>query len=86
MKKGHIVNIASIFGVRAPNFSNYKKGDRKSSETYGATKAGLIQITKYFANYMSRYNVRVNCISPGGVKNNKVQKKNSSIDIQKVLL
>jgi len=75
IKKGHIINIASIFGVKSPNFSNYKIGDRKSSETYGATKAGLIQLTKYFANYMSPYNVRVNCISPGGIENNKVQSK-----------
>lgn len=75
VKKGHIINIASIFGMRSPNFSNYKIGDRKSSETYGATKAGLIQLTKYFANYMSPYNVRVNCISPGGIENNEVQNK-----------
>jgi len=75
IKKGHIVNIASIFGMKSPNFSNYKIGDRKSSETYGATKAGLIQLTKYLANYMSPYNVRVNCISPGGIENNKVQSK-----------
>jgi|694.fasta_scaffold38966_1 NAD(P)-dependent dehydrogenase (short-subunit alcohol dehydrogenase family) len=75
LKKGHIVNISSIFGIRAPNFSNYKNGDRKSSETYGATKAGLIQITKYFANYMSPYNIRVNSISPGGIRNDKVQNK-----------
>lgn len=75
IKKGHIINIASIFGIRSPSFSNYKTGDRKSSETYGATKAGLIQLTKYLANYMSSYNVRVNCISPGGIENNKVQSK-----------
>ena len=75
IKKGHIINIASIFGIKSPNFSNYKIGDRKSSETYGASKAGLIQLTKYFANYMSPYNVRVNCISPGGIENNKVQSK-----------
>jgi NADP-dependent 3-hydroxy acid dehydrogenase YdfG len=74
-QQGHIINIASIFGVRSPSFSNYKIGDRKSSETYGATKAGLIQLTKYLANYMSSYNVRVNCISPGGIENNKVQSK-----------
>jgi len=71
---GQIINIASIFGIVSPVFKNYKKSDRKSSETYGATKAGLIQLTKYFANYMSKYNVRVNCISPGGVKNVNNQK------------
>jgi len=74
-KKGNIINLASIFGLVSPNFSNYKKGDRKSSETYGATKSGIIQLTKYFSSYMSKYNVRVNSLSPGGIENKKVQTK-----------
>tara|TARA_B100000787_G_scaffold163914_2_gene146070 strand:+ start:3484 stop:4212 length:729 start_codon:yes stop_codon:yes gene_type:complete len=74
-KKGNIINLASIFGVISPNFNNYKKGDRKSSETYGATKSAIIQLTKYFSNYMSKYNVKVNSISPGGIENKAVQTK-----------
>ena len=74
-KKGKIINIGSIFGIKSPDFMNYNKGDRKSSETYGASKASIIQMTKYFANYMSKYNVNVNCISPGGVENKKKQTK-----------
>ena len=73
-KHGKIINIGSIFGLISPDFNNYQKKDRKSSETYGASKAAIIQLTKYFANYMSNYNVRVNCISPGGVENQKTQK------------
>ena len=73
-KKGKIINISSIFGIRAPNFENYRKKDRKSSEIYGASKAAIIQLTKYFAKYMSLHNVNVNCISPGGILNNKLQK------------
>ena len=74
-KKGNIINLASIFGVVSPNFNNYKKGDRKSSETYGATKSAIIQLTKYFSNYMSKHNIKVNSISPGGVENKAVQTK-----------
>jgi len=74
-KKGNIINLASIFGVVSPNFNNYKKGDRKSSETYGATKSAIIQLTKYFSNYMSKYNIKVNSISPGGIENKAVQTK-----------
>jgi NAD(P)-dependent dehydrogenase (short-subunit alcohol dehydrogenase family) len=74
-KKGNIINLASIFGLVSPNFNNYKKGDRKSSETYGATKSGIIQLSKYFSNYMSKYNVRVNSLSPGGIENKRVQTK-----------
>lgn len=74
-KFGKIINISSIFGIYSPDFRNYKNNDRKSSEIYGATKAGIIQLTKYFANYMSNSNVNVNCISPGGVRNPKTQTK-----------
>ena len=74
-KYGKIINISSIFGINSPDFKNYKKNDRKSSEIYGATKAAIIQLTKYFANYMAGFNISVNCISPGGVQNNNTQTK-----------
>ena len=66
---GSIVNIASIYGFISPHFSIYSAGDRKSSEIYGATKAGVIQMTKYFCGYLSSRNIRTNCISPGGIYN-----------------
>lgn len=69
MSKGNIINIGSIYGLVSPDFRIYDKGDRKSPEVYGATKAGLIQMTKYFACYLADKNIRVNCVSPGGVYN-----------------
>ena len=38
---------------------------------YSAIKAGLISITKYLAKYYKGNNIRVNCISPGGIKDNQ---------------
>lgn len=70
-KKASIVNIASLYGLISPNFSIYSEGDRKNSEIYGATKAGLIQMTKYFCAYLASRNIRSNCISPGGIYNPK---------------
>lgn len=67
--KGCIVNIGSIYGLAAADMRLYKEGDRRSSEIYAATKAAVIQLTKYFAAYMAPYNVRVNCLSPGGIFN-----------------
>ncbi len=64
-----IVNIGSIYGVISPDFRIYSKGDRRSSEMYGATKAGIIQMTKYFAVDLAKNGIRVNSISPGGVFN-----------------
>ena len=46
---------------------------RNNSEIYGATKAGLIQLTKYFAARYAHQKIRVNCIAPGGVLNEALQ-------------
>lgn len=68
-EKGSIINIASIFGVVSPDFRNYTDLPRKNSEVYGATKAGIIQMTKYFAVHLAERNIRVNSVSPGGIFN-----------------
>lgn len=67
--KGNIINVASIYGVVSPDFRIYTDCLRKNSEVYGATKAGIIQMTKYFAVCLAQDNIRVNCVSPGGIFN-----------------
>jgi len=69
--KGNIINIGSIYGVVSGDPRIYSAGDRKTPECYGASKAAIIQMTKYFAVHLAEYNIRVNCISPGGVFNNQ---------------
>ena len=69
MKEGNIINIGSLYGSVSPDPRIYSKGDRKNSEIYGATKAGVIQMTKYFAVHLANRNIRVNSISPGGIFN-----------------
>jgi len=66
---GNIINIASIYGLISPDPNIYRDGDRKNSEVYGATKAGIIQMTKYFAVHLAKKNIRVNTVSPGGIIN-----------------
>jgi len=68
---GSIVNIGSTFGVVSPDFRNYTDSARRNSEVYGATKAGIIQMTKYFAVHLADRGIRVNAVSPGGVFNRK---------------
>lgn len=70
-KRGQIINIASIYGIISGDMRIYNEGDRRTPEIYGASKAGLINLTKYLAAYMAPFNVRVNSISPGGVFNNQ---------------
>ncbi|MDP2923625.1 MAG: SDR family oxidoreductase [Candidatus Omnitrophota bacterium] len=66
---GNIINIASIYGVISPDSRIYTDCKRRNSEVYGATKAGVIQMTRYFAVHLAPYKIRVNCISPGGIFN-----------------
>ncbi len=70
-----IINIGSVYGVRSPDFKIYKNNKNINSEIYGATKAGVIQLTKYYAVALAHKNIIVNCISPGGLENPKVQNK-----------
>jgi NAD(P)-dependent dehydrogenase (short-subunit alcohol dehydrogenase family) len=70
-----IVNISSIYSIISPDPDIYKKGDRKSSEIYGATKSGVNQMTKYFSVHLVKKKIRVNAVSPGGILNKKNQKK-----------
>lgn len=68
---GSIVNIASIYGVVAPDQRIYGDSGLNSNVIYGVSKAGLIQLTKYMAAYWRGTGIRLNSISPGGIQNNQ---------------
>lgn len=74
-----VVNIASVYGIVSPDFRIYGNGDRRSPEMYGATKAGLIQITKYFAVALAESSIRVNAVSPGGIFNDNKPQNDSFV-------
>jgi len=66
-RSGSIVNIASIYGLVGPDFRIYEgTGIGQSPANYAFAKGGMISFTRYLATYYARYNVRVNCICPGG--------------------
>lgn len=69
LHKGTIVNIASHYGVVSPDPRIYTDCERRNSEIYGASKAGIIQMTKYFAVHLADSKIRVNAIAPGGIVN-----------------
>lgn len=67
---GSIVNIASISGLR---------GSLKRS-AYGASKGGVITLTKVMANELAEHGIRVNAIAPGPVETDMVKAHHTSED------
>jgi len=68
-RRGSIVNVSSIYGLISPDFRIYE-GDPEqyNSAAYGASKAGIIQLTKYrAAAAMANFEICVNAVSPGGI-------------------
>ncbi|NQT06459.1 MAG: SDR family oxidoreductase [Candidatus Omnitrophica bacterium] len=79
-RSGVILNFSSIYGIVGPNFSIYNSTKITCPPAYPLIKGGIISMTKYFATYFAKYNIRINCICPGGVfnKHDKVFVKNYS--------
>ena len=55
---GHIVNIASVNGLRG----------KAGQSNYGASKAGVISLTRTLARELGPKGINVNCIAPGMVR------------------
>ena len=64
---GNLIHISSIMGTVCPKFENYAGTNMTSPIEYTAIKAAIIAMTKYLAKYYKGNNIRVNCISPGGI-------------------
>lgn len=64
---GHLIFISSIQGVQSPKFFHYEGTNMHSPIEYSAIKSGTISITKWLAKFYKNSNIRVNCVSPGGI-------------------
>lgn len=65
---GSVVNIGSIYGVVGNDFSLYEDYGGTSPAAYSAIKGGIINFSRYLASYFGPSGIRINCVSPGGIK------------------
>jgi NAD(P)-dependent dehydrogenase (short-subunit alcohol dehydrogenase family) len=70
-RRGSIVNIGSLYAAVAPDprFYDHIPGDPPflKPPAYGASKAAVVNLTRYLATAWGTSGVRVNTLSPGGV-------------------
>lgn len=67
---GSIINIGSIYGMHGPDWGLYAGTAMANPAAYGASKGGLLQLTKWLATTVAP-DIRVNAISPGGIFRNQ---------------
>lgn len=72
-KHGNIINIASMYGIVAPNMEIYGDSGQNNPANYGVGKAAIIQLTKYIASVYAKHGIRANTVSPGPFPNKIVQ-------------
>lgn len=67
---GSVINVASIFGIIAPDMGIYDGTEMGNPAAYGVSKGGLLQLTRWLATVLAP-DIRVNAITPGGVSRNQ---------------
>lgn len=69
--RGSIINIGSLYAGVSPDMHFYDHLETDppfiKPPAYGASKAGVVNLTKYFSTHWGGCGVRVNTLSPGGV-------------------
>jgi NAD(P)-dependent dehydrogenase (short-subunit alcohol dehydrogenase family) len=70
---GSIINVSSSYGVVSPDQSIYDYRRRAGAVYfkpvgYSVAKSGMLNFTRWLAEYCAPFNIRVNTLVPGGVR------------------
>jgi NAD(P)-dependent dehydrogenase (short-subunit alcohol dehydrogenase family) len=71
-RSGSIINIGSIHGMIGPDDTLYEGLDMpRPVPDYFFVKGGMINFTRFVASHYGPYQVRCNCVSPGGLRSER---------------
>lgn len=75
-----IINVASTHGMMAADLEVYSDihGTFKPPD-YGVAKAGVIQLTKYYASYLGKEGITVNTVTPGPFPADRIQENQAFV-------
>jgi NAD(P)-dependent dehydrogenase (short-subunit alcohol dehydrogenase family) len=70
---GSIINVSSTYGVVSPDQAVYEYRRRDGAEFYkpvgySVAKSGMLNFTRWLAEYGAPFGIRVNTLVPGGVR------------------
>jgi NAD(P)-dependent dehydrogenase (short-subunit alcohol dehydrogenase family) len=71
--RGSIIHTSSIYGLMGPDQRIYEGSEYlgrpiNSPPVYSASKGGVVGLTTYLATYWAASGVRVNAVTPGGIR------------------
>ena len=75
---GSIVLFASMYGFVSPDPRLYHEPMKPNRIDYGAAKAAILQITRYFAVHYGPLGLRFNSIAPGPFPNPAIRRLNTT--------
>lgn len=79
-QKGKIINVSSMYGLVAPDFHVYDDfPEFLNPPHYGVAKAGVLQLTRYYASYLGKRGITVNTVTPGPFPSPEVQESQEFI-------
>jgi NAD(P)-dependent dehydrogenase (short-subunit alcohol dehydrogenase family) len=70
-----IINISSVYGIKIPDDEIYKGTKYFTEIDYPFLKSGTIMLCKYLASKYGKYNLRINSLCLGGLKQANTNKK-----------
>ena len=74
--KGTVILFGSTYGFLGQNMSLYKDTKMNENMNYSIIKGGIINFSRQLASYYGKFGLRINTISPGGVKGHVKGSKN----------